>query len=258
MKRMALSCGVTVLAIAVLAPAASAASAKAKRVGVRSSGAQATGGSLEPRISADGRYVAFYSSATNLVANDTNAFDDIFVHDRVKKKTRRVSVRTGGAQAPEDSFDPSISADGRYVAFASGAADLVGNDMNGKPDIFVHDRRKKKTTRVSVRTDGAQAFGNSFAPSISADGRYVAFHSDAPSLIGNDTNSKVDVFVHNRKKRRTKRVSVGTGGTQATDRSFWPSISANGRYVAFYSDATDFIGNDTNGKTDIFTRGTLR
>jgi Tol biopolymer transport system component len=225
---------------------------KTRRVSVPTGGGQADTSSWDPSISADGRFVAFSSLAKNLVANDTNDWNDIFVHDRKTKKTKRVSVKSGGGQSNGDSGNPSISANGRFVAFWSEATNLVAGDTNGKFDIYVHDRWKKKTKRVSVKSDGGQSNGDVDIPSISGDGRFVAFRSDATDLVGNDTNGKIDVFVHDRRKKRTKRVSVRTGGAQASDSSVDPSISANGRYVAFRSRATDLVGFDTNGKFDVF------
>ncbi len=216
---------------------------------------QAFGGqSHHPSISADGRYVAFVSEATNLVPGDTNKFADIFVHDRVKRTTERVSVASGGAQAVGgDCTQPSISADGRYVAFASEATNLVPGDTNGVIDLFVHDRITGATTRVNVATGGAQAAGgHSFYPSISADGRFVAFVSDATNLVPKDTNNSWDIFVHDRVKGATQRVSVASGGAQADAGSARPSISADGRYVAFESGAMNLLPDDTNNVVDVF------
>src|SRR6266540_3060086 len=189
---------------------------KTIRANVSTERYQAFGGqSHHPSISADGRYVAFVSEATNLVPGDTNKFADIFVHDRVKRTTERVSVASGGAQAVGgDCTQPSISADGRYVAFASEATNLVPGDTNGVIDLFVHDRITGATTRVNVATGGAQAAGgHSFYPSISADGRFVAFVSGATNLVPDDTNNVVDVFVRDREANKTTRVSVMTDDT---------------------------------------------
>jgi Tol biopolymer transport system component len=167
-------------------------------VSVRSNGDQANNRRSEaPSISADGRSVAFVSLASNLVAGDTNGKADVFVHDLTTGTTSRVSVRSNGNQANHPCLDPSITADGRYVAFRSGATNLVPGDTNGvKTDIFVHDRTTATTSRVSVRSNGNQANGYSFAPSLSADGRFVAFHSYATNLVSGDTNDMPDIFVH--------------------------------------------------------------
>jgi len=159
--------------------------------------------------------------------------------------TIRVSVASDGTQSNHDSYNPSISADGRFVAFESEATNLVSGDTNNFRDIFVHDRQTGQTTRVSVASDGTQANGHSFDPSISADGRYVAFISLASNLVSGDTNDHQDIFVHDRQTGQTTRVSVASDGTQANDHSFDPSISADGRYVAFISFASNLVGGDT-------------
>jgi Tol biopolymer transport system component len=222
------------------------------RVSVASDGSQGNVESYDPFISADGRYVAFHSDATNLVGGDTNGDRDVFVHDRQTAQTTRVSVASDGSQGNSHSRYPSISADGRYVAFHSDATNLVGGDTNGHGDVFVHDRQTGQTTRVSVASDGSQ--GNSYSrnSSISADGRYVAFHSFARNLVGGDTNGRGDVFVHDRQTAQTTRVSVASDGSQGNDYSFWASISADGRYVAFQSLASNLVGGDTNGRYDVF------
>ena len=170
-------------------------------------------------------------------------------------KTKLASIRSNGTQGNDNSYDPSISDDGRYVAFESWASNLVNNDTNGAEDVFVHDRQTGKTKRVSKRFDGTEASGGSSdRASISDDGRYVAFQSDATNLVANDTNGESDIFVHDRKTRKTKRVSKSSNGTQGNGESDNPSISGNGRYVAFKSYATNLVKNDTNGKLDIFWR----
>jgi Tol biopolymer transport system component len=254
LKTIARFCSMLLLLALILTPAGSvrATPGNTTRVSVASDGTQANGGSFTPSISADGRYVAFASIAVNLVSGDTNGVQDIFVHDRQTGQTTRVSVASGGAQANGPSFDPSISADGRYVAFASLATNLVSGDTNNEQDIFVHDRQTGQTTRVSVATGGGQANGNSSNPSISADGRYIAFDSNASNLVSGDTNNTGDIFVHDRQTGATTRVSIGPGGTQANRGSFAPSISADGRYVAFQSSATNLVSGVTNGTTHIF------
>ncbi|MGD9519826.1 MAG: TolB family protein, partial [Armatimonadota bacterium] len=224
------------------------------RVSVSTGGGQAKKASHFPSISADGRCVAFESYASNLVPGDTNGSEDIFVHDRLTGETTRVSVSTGGGGANGPSGWPSISAEGRYVAFIGfGWADnLVPGDTNDTNDIFVHDRLTGQTTRVSVATGGGQANDWSEGPSISADGRYVAFHSSADNLVPGDTNGHEDIFVHDRLTGETTRVSVATGGGQANQGSWEPSISADGRYVAFHNLASNLVPGDTNGSEDVF------
>ncbi|MFH1906503.1 MAG: hypothetical protein ABIL11_03830 [Chloroflexota bacterium] len=134
--------------------------------------------------------------------------------------TTRVSVASDGMQGDDHSWDPSISADGRYVAFQSSASNLVSGDTNGQPDIFVHDRQSWQTTRVSVASDGTQGNNGSLLSSISADGRYVAFSSAASNLVSGDTNWSWDVFVHDRQSGQTTRVSVDSDSTQGNSFSY--------------------------------------
>ncbi len=224
------------------------------RVSGDASGNQGNGDSSWPAMSADGRYVAFESSASNLVAGDTNSKRDIFVHDRQTGATERVSVGTSGSQGNGDSLDPTISADGRYVAFYSFASDLVPGDTNSKSDIFVHDRQTGATERVSVGTSGKQANGDSHKPAISADGRFVAFQTLASNLATGDINSTYDVFVYDRQTGTTERLSVGLTGGGGDGFSQWPAMSADGRYVAFQSVASNLVAGDTNDEADIFVR----
>jgi Tol biopolymer transport system component len=228
-----------------------------RRISVASDGTQGNYGSFSPSISADGRYVAFVSDASNLVSGDTNNWSDIFVYDTVANTTRRVSVDSNGTQGNGSSSSPSISADGRYVAFDSEASNLVSGDANGTGDIFVYDTVANTTRRVSVATDGTQGNAYSDFPSISADGRYVAFSSQATNLVSGDTNGIDDIFVHDTITNTTRRISVATEGTQGNAYSYFPSISANGRYVAFYSKASNLVSGDTNGSLDIFVYDTV-
>ncbi len=221
------------------------------RVSVASDGTQANAGSSDPSISADGRYIAFASSASNLVSEDTNNASDVFVHDRVTGQTTRVSVSSDGTQGNDDSGSASISADGRYVVFASSASNLVSGD-NNVGDVFVHDRVTGQTTLVSVASDGTQGDNASWSPSISVDGRYVAFQSRASNLVSEDTNGGYgDIFVHDRVTGQTTLVSVASDGTQGNSEPQSPSISADGRYVAFAC-SSNLVPNDTNGGFDIF------
>ena len=226
-----------------------------ERVSVATDGSQGYGGSPEkPAISADGRYVAFESGSSNLVAGDTNGFEDVFVRDLQSGTTQRVSVATGGTQGNGFSSEPAISADGRYVTFSSAASNLVPGDTNGAPDVFVRDRRSGTTQRVSVAAAGTQGNGDSGSSAIGADGRYVAFVSRASNLVPGDTNGTSDVFVRDLQLGTTQRVSVATDGTQADGASFNVAISADGRYVAFDSYASNLAPGDTNQAGDVFVR----
>jgi Tol biopolymer transport system component len=224
------------------------------RISVRSDGTQGNAQSNYPSISADGRYVAFVSYADNLVDGDTNGVSDIFVRDNQTNQTSRVSVISLGMQANGPSEAPSMSADGRYIAFASSADNLVGGGTNGAWDVFIHDTQTNQTFRVSVASDGAQGNGDSFLPSISADGRYLAFVSRGSNLVSGDTNDLADIFLHDTQTNQTTRVSIASDGTQANHESWTPSVSADGRYVAFQTDADNLVNSDTNAATDIFVR----
>ena len=323
---MVLSVAVVVPGLVVgfgLSPVGAVTPAQTERVSVSSTGEQANGSSgtvIYDRyglsISADGRFVAFTSNASNLVDADTNGASDVFVYDRTTQETERVSVSSTGAQANESSNEPSISADGRFVAFVSGARNLVADDTNGEQDVFVYDGTTQETERVSVSSTGAQVNNYSHTPAISSDGRFVAFQSRAKKLVDADTNGVSDVFVHDRVTHRdpagqcqldrgpgpqpqrpsvdlrrwavrrvhlgigstlvradtngaddvyvhdritgkTRRVSVSSTGTQADsmwDGSYEPSISAGGRFVAFFSEASNLVRADTNGSWDVFVR----
>jgi len=236
-------------------------------------GSASDGNSERASLSGNGRYVAFQSAATNLVANDTNATSDVFVYDRMTGTTVRVSVTSAGAQADSNSGRPSISDDGRYVAFFSDAANLAPGDTEtfdtllcptctGRRDAFVHDRDPDGngtfdegngvTIRVSESSAGVAGNGDSTRPSISGDGLKIAFRSDATNLVSGDTNGAVDVFVHDRQAGTTVRASVGAGGVQGDAKSDRPALSGDGRFVAFYSDAGNLVADDTNGLRDVF------
>jgi Tol biopolymer transport system component len=254
--RSRLSCALrwTGVALAAALACGLARAQTTERVSVATGGTQGNNTSEYPSISADGRFVAFHSPASNLVVGDTNGAADVFVRDRQSGTTERVSVATGGTEGNFDSYYPSISADGRFVAFHSFASNLVLGDTNGAADIFVRDRQSGTTERVSVATGGTQGNGHSYIPSISRDGRFVAFFSLASNLVAGDTNGFFDVFVRDRQSGTTERVSLATGGAEGNFDSYWPSISADGRFVAFQSAASNLVPGDTNSYIDIFVR----
>jgi hypothetical protein len=233
------------------------------RVSVDSSGVEADDQSLSPDLSSDGRFVAFESAATNLVANDTNHVVDIFIHDRDPDgngifdegngTTVRVSVSSAGAEADGGSHHASISGDGTLVAFVSRATNLTNGDRNGKADIFVHDLVSGKTTRMSLDSSGNGANGECFTPSMSADGAFVAFLSYANNLVPSDTNHAPDIFVRDRLNKLTTRVSVDSAGMEGDSGCFdATSISDDGSIVVFSSLASNLVSKDANGKYDIF------
>ncbi|WP_222598488.1 TolB family protein [Lentzea tibetensis] len=231
------------------------------RVSVASDGSQAADDSRypypyssNPSISADGRFVAFSSNATNLVEGDTNRTTDVFVHDIQTGATTRASVASGGRESWAGGFYAAISGNGRYVTFVSSGADLVPGDTNQQRDIFRHDRETGLTTRVSVSSTGGQSNGSSdySEPVMSADGRFVAFRSWATNLVSGDTNNASDVFLRDTERETTTRISVASDGTEANELSYEPSISADGRYVAYVSAGSNLIPGDVNNAHDVF------
>ncbi len=205
-----------------------------------------------PTINADGRYLAFESIATNMVTGDTNGKQDVFLRDRLLKLTERVSIGSNWEQANGESWWPALNGDGRYVAFSSSASTLVPGDYNGRWDIFVRDRLLGTTERGSVDGSGYEGNGDSAGPGISRDGRYVAFASDASNFVSGDTNNLRDMFVHDRVLGTTTLISKGPLGEAADGISEWPVFSADGRYLAFQSEATNLVPGDTNGVRDVF------
>jgi Tol biopolymer transport system component len=269
------------------------------RVSVASDGAQANDSSEAPALSADGRYVAFESSASTLVPGDTNETIDVFVHDRVTGTTSRESIATDGTPTVgfyAASREPSLSADGRFVAFSSSSSAIVAGDTNGAPDIFVRDRSTGTTTRVSATPDGGQYPSGAFGALISANGRLVlyqswgtwglgssgvflhdrqagtttrvietngplAFSADgayaaistyASDVVTGDMNATSDVFLLDLTRGTRTRVSVGLDGSEANSYSFSPSLSGDGRFVAFDSNASNLVAGDTNANMDVF------
>lgn len=282
------------------------------QVSVGRGGAQSDGHSQwAPQISADGRFVAFMSEASNLTADDDNFRVDLFVRDRRDRVTTRIRVasndvfgerRNGGPSLSGDGrfllftsgpwgVNPGgpadhsqvllrdlwtgktvridnglggvrpngsgegagISADGRYVVFTSAASNLVRGDTNAAPDAFIKDRKTGATSRVSVATGGRQSGGGN-AAALSADGRYVVINSWASNLAPADTNRMPDAFVRDRRTGVTSRISVTSAGGQGNGDSYATSISADGRFVAFESNASSLVPGDTNGSTDAFVR----
>lgn len=295
--------GVAILLLAPPTGPAMAAESEISRISVDSRGHQSTDDSYAPAISADGRFVAFDSEASALVPRDRNRATDVFVRDRVTGTTTRVSVDSKGREGDRGSFTPAISGDGRWVAFVSEATNLVSGDTNGDPDVFLHDRRRHRTVRLSVAKDGRETTGGTspvisrdgryvvynvgtplrsvgndsdlagvfvydtktkkrsrlpgvsgIDPSISADGRFVAFSSEVRDLVPGDTNRVFDAFVLDRRTKKISRVSVGAGGKQGNGESSGAVISADGRYVAFSSTASNLIRGDTNKVDDIYVR----
>ncbi|MDD5272503.1 MAG: hypothetical protein PHU14_07280, partial [Methylovulum sp.] len=311
--------------VLALLPSLAFALGQTTRVSVDANGLQGNSASAEPAISADGRYVAFSSHASNLVSNDTNNYADIFVKDRLTGAITRASISSLGDEANADSYQPWISADGKLVAFLSGATSLVADsnldlrtthvyvhdmtsgqttrvtvDANGKgqqdnvyffsasadgrfvvfntapvfprggcssfgPHIFLHDRQTAKTQCISVNAQGADGLGSSYRPMISADGNFISFESAASNLVPGDTNNTWDIFVRNRLSGQITRASVNSNGEQGNnngadhnaDGSFIGNLSADGRFVVFNSASSNLVGDDTNDKRDMFVHDRL-
>ena len=216
---------------------------------------RANGDSHASAISNDGRFVAFRSHASNLVAGDTNAVADAFVRDRRLGRTIRLSVSSTGEQGDLHSFRPHLSASGRFAVFRSYADNLVGGDTNAVIDVFVRDLARGQTIRVSMSSAGEQANERPLIlPCISGDGRRVVFGSLASNLVGGDTNRRADVFLYDRRTGGLRRVSIGMRGRQANGASERARISGNGRTIVFPSRAGNLVAGDRNGRTDIFVR----
>ncbi|WP_386067870.1 hypothetical protein ACFJIW_24110 [Tahibacter sp. UC22_41] len=194
-------------------------------------------------VSRDGRYALFHSAASNLVAGDTNGRNDLFIHDHVSGIIERVNVSTLGAQANDESAPlASLSDDGRYVVFESRATNLVADASSGAPQVYLRDRQAGTTTLVSRTQDGRPSPGGGSLPQISADGRYIVFLSD-DSLLPGDRNFHSDVYRADRSNGKLELVSANSQGEAGDWPSGRPKISADGRFVVFYSDARNLLPN---------------
>jgi len=212
--------------------------------------------SEDPIVSADGRWVAFRSDASNLVPGYTVQATNIYVKDRETGAIERVSLSTAGVEPNNSCFDPAISGNGRFVSFSSHATNLVAGDTNAQTDIFLYDRDLDTLERVSVSTAGVEADAGCQLSSVSEDGRYVCFQSDATNLVAGDTNGTRDVFVRDRQAGETLRVSTDASGSQ----TFAGTYSSNGKvagigpWVFFSSTASNLVAGDTNGVEDLFAK----
>ena len=225
-----------------------------RRASVKADGTEADGHSETPAISADGQFIAFASSAANLVPGDTNGQADVFVQDRMSGELTRVSASSTGDEANGPSGEPSMSGNGRYVAFSSSASDLVPGDTNGVRDVFVHDRVTGETRRVSVDGSGLQGDGASSEPALTQDASAVVFTSTSTNLTTGDTNGFADVFFFDLAGSTTTLVTKDQSGGPTDGPSGAPDASDDGSHVVFDSAATDLVDTDTNGFRDVFVR----
>jgi Tol biopolymer transport system component len=214
----------------------------------------ANAGAYTPAISADGRWVVFASDASNLVPGDYNHRRDIFLRDLSDGSITRVSVSSKGQQANSDSFNPSISADGRYIVYDSFASNLVPDDDNGEGDVFLYDRLARTTTLVTRGTAGKAGAGQSGFATISADGNTVVFESTARDLLAGVDSPSGQVYAWDRRTSVFELVTVGWAGGAAGGGSGGVSVSADGRYVAFASGSAGLVPNDYNQASDVFVR----
>ncbi len=235
------------------------------RISTTSNGAQANNDSLNPQFSPDGCFVVFESMATNLVdGDDSNRSTDIFLKNLVTGAITRLSTPVGAVEVPQfgrqfDSSDARFSPDGHYVVFASRAPSLVTGDTNNTiNDIFLKDLTTGAVTRLSTAANGNAANDDSFNPQFSPDGHFMVFESSASNLDGDGTSTtdrdSRDIFLKNLTTGAVTRLSNGSGGTETNGDSSNPQFSSDGRYVVFQSRASNLVGGDTNGQTDIFLK----
>ncbi len=222
------------------------------RVSLNSAGQQANGGSTGGSVADDGLSVAFASSASNMVAGDTNNAVDMFLRNRSAGATARISVSTDGVQGNLSSSTGLISGNGRYIAFVSSALNLVYGDTNAADDVFIRDRYHATTTRISLAP--VQANADCLLGAISGNGRYVLYSSPATNLAPSDTNAARDAFVHDNWTFLTQRVSVGHQGQQAAGACTGTALSGDGRFATFNSLAGNLVPGDTGGFSDVFLR----
>jgi Tol biopolymer transport system component len=207
-------------------------------------------------LSGDGRFVAFSSDDPGLVSNDNNGITDVFVHDRLTGSTSIVSKDSTGNQANGFSAFPSISSDGRYVAFESDAHNLAGVLYGVHRQSYVHDRENGVTELISADVNGMAGDGNSLEASVNGDGRFVAFASDAPLLttVNGEYSGASNIVIKDRLSGSIEVVSKSHDGGAANNASMDPVVNADGRFIAFTSGASNLVSTDTNPGLDIFVR----
>jgi len=230
-----------------------------ERINIDSDEAQSTLSATVPKstrvVSADGRFVVFSSTAGDLVANDTNGVSDVFLRDRSLGTTTRISVnKDDGGDASAESHTPSISGNGRFIAFASLASDLVDGDGNGFLDVFVYDRVAGQMVRASFAASIGETDGDSIDPYIDGDGRYVVFTSTATNLVSEGANTNQDIYLFDLFLKEITKITVRPVPALSEGYSRLPAISSDGRHVVFSSRDTELVAGDTNGTQDVFVR----
>jgi hypothetical protein len=222
-------------------------------VSVTAAGVLGNSISYAAQPSDDGRFVCFFSSASNLVAGDTNNWADVFWKDLQTGTLLRVNVSTAGVQANNESIWPSISGDGQVVTYCSVANTLVGGDTNGQWDLFAFDVPSGTTTRLNLQPNGAQANSYVRSPtSLTFDGRFVIYASLSSNLVAGDTNGFQDIFVRDRLLSSTDRVAYAFDGAQTNSDNFVPHMTPDKRWMTFTSTASNIVPGDSNGFRDIF------
>lgn len=223
-------------------------------VSASADGVEGNSGSWYMTISDDGRFVAFRSYATNLVPGDTNGEPDVFVKDVKTGAIDRISLTAAGQEGDDDSLNPAISGDGRFVAFESIATNMVSGDENGYADVFLYDRQDQSLQLVSRTSAGVPANSSSYSPRTTTDGRYTAFYSWATNLVADDTNGEYDVFVFDRDSGAVSLVSKNSQGAHGNGRNYKPDISGDGRYVVFESKSTNLVAETVTGASYMIIR----
>ena len=248
------------IAALALGASAHAAGQPTTRVSVAANGSEANGPSYFGTVSANGRFVVFSSDATNLVPGDTNGKTDVFRKDLVTGEILRISVNDDGVQANGRSFASGVSRDGRLVLFWSHATNLVANDSNGFEDVFLYDVALRTPIRLSFGQGFIQTNGGNRFPSMSDDGRWVAYQSYATNVVPGDTNDREDIYLLDRRSQHITRIAQ-PADDQSDGDNIAPQLSANGRHLAFESSSTNLVPGDANDAIDAFvldvTRGTL-
>jgi Tol biopolymer transport system component len=236
---------------------AMSAHAQTERMSVTQANVEANGSSLNVRSSDDGRFVVFTTNATNLIPNDTNVLGDIVLKDRQTGALTCMSCLPDGTVGTGASTQPSLSGDGRFVAFQSAASNLVTGDTNGAIDVFVREIASGVISRVNLDSNGMQTItGTSGQARLSQDGRFVSFASLATNLVSGDTNSVSDIFIRDRQASTTTRVSLTAAGAQTDGASTAAAMSADGNYIVFTSAAANITlpAEPSTLTVDVFLR----